>query len=539
MPKNGKFNLTTHFKKIISTFLIFSLTLTLTIACGNSPVIQNQNETTQVSSVEGSRAQLITRQNSGINIGVTSENSGFIDQLERLLQKHKIKNYHIHKGGSFVLATAFCEGQIDAMLGADSNVVEASCPDNTPSSSKTQLYSMFVEFALHKDVIADLGWQNRSVSLKEVLNALETGKLYLVSSTPPYSNSGNKVYIALAKEISQAAGLSSIDFDEETIKRLKAIYSNRKLSSESTSWLMANAYQKPETWWNGASDGFPKIVVGYNTLFNNSFNYHGTVIDYSSRQEIQTIPLTTPLGSLPTGFVNQAHPQKEVIDSIFQSLAESELANSYNNAKKANAQNTLPPFTGQIIREGINAYNSDVRDATHWILVLDTSGSMSGKGIQGLKNGVIALVDPASALANGAFKKEDSFEIIPFSKRPYTLKGNSRDELVKQVDKLRASGNTNLFTAAARALSNLPASSGNTLVIFSDGKPTDQPSWSLAKQFEEFVANGNKVILVAVGNISENTVPEIAQILSAEKIIYSNSPEDTAKEFFRGVASAL
>lgn len=523
----------------ISTCLVFLLTLTLTVSCGVSNTNQNSNVTTPVSSVEGNQAQLISRQNSGINIGVTSENSDFIDELENLLKKNKIQNYHIHKGGSFVLGTAFCDGQIDAMLGADSNVVEASCPNNTPSNSKVQLYSMFVEFALHKDVIANLGWDNREVSLGEVLNALETGKVYLASSTPPYSNSGNKVYTALAQQISKEAGKPTIEFEKETVERLKAIYSNRKLSSESSSWLMANAYQQDDNWWKGTNDGFPKIVVGYNTLFNNSFEYHGKIIDYPSRPQIQTIPLATPLGSLPTAFVNQAHPQKETIESIFNTLANSQLANNYNSAKKANDKNTLPPFTGEKIREGINAYNSDVRNATNWILVLDTSGSMSGEGIKGLKNGVIALVDPNSAQTNGVYKREDSFLIIPFNTGLSQLNGNSREELANQVSGLGTTGGTNLYSALEYAVNSLPNPQGNTLVIFSDGNPGDKPSNNLVQRFQEFVANGNQVILVGVGNISENGISQIAGHISAQKVVYSNSPEDTAQEFFKGIASAL
>lgn len=487
-----------------------------------------------VTSTQNLDIQIIERTGGGntVNIGVTSENTELIPAMENALRQQGIRDFVIHKGGSFVVAQALCDNQIDAAMVADSNLIEAACPGELSPGSQ-DLYTAYVEFWAAPNVLQELGFANRDVTLSELVTTLgkpqAAGGLCLASSVPVYSKSGNTAYMGFAG----ANHDNEPTFRAETAPALKAIYENRCLSSESTAWLMEKAYRQGEQWLQQNR----ALVVGYNTLFNRPFTSNNVTVDYQTLN-LEPIKLKTPLQVVPTAFWRQ-EKQAEKFRLVFEAVAQSPVAQTFEQVPTVKSTGVLPPFSGTSIRDGIQFYNAEVRDLASWVLVLDTSGSMEGPGIAGLKRGTVALVNAENAQKYGLYGPDDLFSAIAFAGKVRPLPGKSREQLTQDLLQLNSGGGTYLYRAAQQAIQIAPKDGTGVIVFFSDGDPSDQPNQALMQRYRQFTEKeGGKVIFVAVGDIDPAQVTAVAKALSATPI-YSNNVNETAQEFLKGVADSL
>jgi len=491
------------------------------------------HETNPSTSTQNLNSQVINRVGDGgtVNIGVTSENSELVPVMEQALKAQGLSNYVIQKGGSFIVAQALCDNQLDAVMVADNNLIEATCPGQF-SLGSMDLYTTYVEFWASSVVLKKLGFFNREVGLNEIVAVLAKpvakGGMCLASSVPIYSKSGNTAYMAFAG----ANHNNEPQFTPQTLPTLKSIYENRCLSSESTAWLMEKAYNQGNEWLTQNQ----ALVVGYSTLFNRPFTNH-SVVDFRTR-DLAPIKLKTPLQVVPTAFWRQEN-HAEKFRRVFQSVSQSEIAQSLDQVPAVKKSNVLRPFSGTSLRAGINFYNAQVRNLAGWVLVLDVSGSMEGEGLDGLKRGAVALVNPDNAKKYGLYRPDDSFSVLTFSGETKQLSGNSRDQLTQDLSQLQADGGTYLFNAAQQAIEFVPKNGTGIVVFFSDGAPSDEPNPALVERYQRFTQQeGGKVIFVAVGNIDPDQVKIVASALSATPI-YSQNVNETAQQFLKGIADAL
>ncbi|MFN9174045.1 MAG: VWA domain-containing protein [Synechocystis sp.] len=492
------------------------------------------NTSPPITSTQNLDIQVIKRSGGDktVNIGVTSENSELIPAMEQALQAQGIRDFVIHGGGSFVVAQALCDNQLDAAMVADSNLIEAACPGALSPGSQ-DLYTAYVEFWAAPQVLQELGFVGQAVSLSQIVAALSKpngeGGMCLASSVPVYSKSGNTAYMAFAG----ANHNNEPTFTAETAPSLKAIYENRCLSSESTAWLMEKAFSQGQEWLQQNRT----LIVGYNTLFNRPFVSNNVTVDYKTLN-VAPIQLTTPLEVVPTAFWRQEE-NAEKFRLVFEAVAQSPVAKAFDQVEATKTSNVLRPFSGTRIREGIQFYNTEVRDLAGWVLVLDTSGSMRGAGLDGLQRGTLALVDQENAKKYGLYGPEDRFSALAFSGRVNPLQADSRNNLTQELVQLKAEGGTYLFKAARQAIDLASKDGTGIIVFFSDGDPSDQPDPDLIERYRQFTEQeGGKVIFVAVGDIEPNQVQSVAQALSATPI-YSDNVNETAQEFLKGVADAL
>ncbi len=162
------------------------------------------------------------------------------------------------------------------------------------------------------------------------------------------------------------------------------------------------------------------------------------------------------------------------------------------------------------------------------VLVLDTSGSMSGEKMDNARQGALQLLDMLGA--------EDNFSLLPFNSQPDWVMQNEkvadkRDEAKRQVEALFASGGTALYDAIAAAHSFLQHQSAENIaaiVILSDG--ADSNSQMTLEELHSKIAldaehQAIRIFPIAYGDGARlDVLKDIAQTTQTQA--YSGTPQN-------------
>jgi|BEDMetMinimDraft_2_1075160.scaffolds.fasta_scaffold00977_3 Ca-activated chloride channel family protein len=128
----------------------------------------------------------------------------------------------------------------------------------------------------------------------------------------------------------------------------------------------------------------------------------------------------------------------------------------------------------------------------HYIVLIDTSGSMSGMKITMAKEGAKNLLRKVP--------KGNKVTLLSFSKQVEFLSEASEPEIaIKSLDKLEAEGPTPLYTALESAIrAYLKHGMPGRVILLTDGKPTDRPEASEYSNLQ--IPDGLEVVTIGVGD---------------------------------------
>ncbi|HHC75135.1 MAG TPA: VWA domain-containing protein, partial [Thiothrix sp.] len=370
-----------------------------------------------------------------------------------------------------------------------------------------------VVLALKKPLAEQLGWVNAdNVSLKNILDAAKQEKFRLAMTSATQSNSGASTYFGFLYAMAGYPDtLTPAHLEDSSVQeQVKQMLSTVNRSSGSSGWLKDAFVYHPER-------------------FDAMFNYEAMLIEANRvLEKTGAAPLCAiyPKDGLmvadsPLGFIDKGQAGKEALFLKLQTYLLSEkvqaeigktgrrtgllgtdIANNDSNVwKKTWCLDTersiasIPIPEQKVIQQALNLYQTDLRKPSLTVWVLDVSGSMAGRGIDGLKQAMTTLLDSQQAqqhlLQAG---KQDISYIIPFNEEVlavWEVKGNTlsaQQTALKHVQSLRAFGGTNLYQALLKALETLePYADDGTLwhylpaiVAMSDGR-------SLTDHYDAFV----------------------------------------------------
>jgi Ca-activated chloride channel homolog len=166
-------------------------------------------------------------------------------------------------------------------------------------------------------------------------------------------------------------------------------------------------------------------------------------------------------------------------------------------------------------------------------MTVDTSGSMAGEKIAHARQAANIVLDQ---LADGDIVALHSFnESVTVLSSPTFLDGGSRPRLAHSVDRLRASGNTNLFEAVRLAVEQSAAAPDShpvrRVIVVSDGRPTVGPGSPevLGQLAEDGMRAGVQITSLGIGlDYDENTLNALAQ-RSSGRLYHLDSPNEMAR----------
>ncbi|MGV6809970.1 MAG: substrate-binding and vWA domain-containing protein [bacterium] len=433
-----------------------------------------------------------------------SENKALQPLIEEWAQRENI-NVHITYQGSVDIYRLLQQGKqapFDAVWPANHLWIELGDEQKVIKHEKSIMRSPVV-LALKKPLAEQLGWANAdNVTLKAILDAAKQEKFRLAMTSATQSNSGASTYFGFLYAMAGYPDtLTQAHLDDPSVQeQVKQMLSTVDRSSGSSGWLKGALVYHPER-------------------FDAMFNYEAMLIEANRTLEKKGAdPLCAiyPQDGLmvadsPLGFIDKGQADKEALFLKLQNYLLSEkvqaeieetgrrtgllgtdIANNNSNVwKKSWCLDTersiasIPIPEQKVIQQALNLYQTDLRKPSLTVWVLDVSGSMAGKGIEGLKQAMTTLLDSQQAqqhlLQAG---KQDISYIIPFNEKVlavWEVKGNTlsaQQTALKQVQSLRAFGGTNLYQALLKALETLePYANDGTLwhylpaiVAMSDGR---------------------------------------------------------------------
>ena len=397
-----------------------------------------------------------------------------------------------------------------------------------------------VVFGVKKSVARSLGWVGNDVTVEQILRAAEAGKLRFMMTSASQSNSGASAYLGFLyafagrPEVLTGAHLER----PQVCERIRRILGSVNRSSGSSGWLKDLFVQK--------YDQYDAMV-----------NYEALVIEANQeliRNGKEPLYAVYPTDGLtladsPLAYVDHGDAQKE---KLFLALQENLLSPEvqreilatgrrvglsgldtsaadpalFNPDWGINAKRVLNPIRmppAPVIREALDLYQTAFRKPSYTVYCLDYSGSMQGQGIADLKAAMRLLLTPSEArryLLQASAK--DVVRVIPFNHAPiadWTASGNganAQSALFRQIDSLKESGGTDIYTPVMRAFDDLKQVSKlddyfPAVILMTDGRSNRGGNFATLQQhLQQSGVNADvPVFAVLFGEASEDQLREI------------------------------
>jgi Ca-activated chloride channel family protein len=401
--------------------------------------------------------------------------------------------------GSLDIALALKRGNdpaADAVWPAASIWIDMFDTERRVKSVKS-IAQMPVILGVRRSKAEALGWIGAKVTTKDILAAVEGGRLKFLMTSATQSNSGAAAYLAmLAASIGKPDLIEAGDLDKDgVLASVRALLRGVERSAGSSGWL-ADLYRDGE-----------RTGAHYQAMWN----YEAVIKETNDKL---TAARAEPLYAIypqdgvsvadsPLGFVERGRGKE--VESFFNDLqafmleadAQARIAktgrrvelgraaplaaDAATNLDPGRAVTVVRPPEPAVIQKALAIYQEALRRPSLTALCLDLSGSMQGNGERQLLDAMRFLLTPARTREMLVqWSKQDQILLLPFSDHVLWTARASGDEaeqagLLAQALELRADGGTDFYTCGARALAlmkpllddgvHLPA-----IVIMTDGK---------------------------------------------------------------------
>jgi Ca-activated chloride channel family protein len=361
-----------------------------------------------------------------------------------------------------------------------------------------------------------LGWIGARVTTKDILAAVQGGRLKFLMTSATQSNSGAAAYLAkLASSIGKPDLIEAGDLDKESLHAtVRALLAGVERSSG-----FADLYREGEK-----AGAHYDAMWNYEAVIketNDQLRAAGYELLYAVYPADGVSVADSPLGSVERGrgkgvesFFNDLQDfllKGETQSRIAQTGRRVELARAANigndaatNLDPSRAVVVVRPPEPAVIQKALNIYQEALRRPSLTAFCLDLSGSMQGLGERQLLDAMRFLLTPARTREMLVqWSKEDRIFVLPFNDHIIWMERATGDEeqasLLGRTLELHAGGGTDFYTCGARALAamkplldrgrHLPA-----IVIMTDGK-----SQGSVQTFQEpWEADGRRVPVFGV-----------------------------------------
>ena len=369
----------------------------------------------------------------------------------------------------------------DAVWPANSLWIELGDTQRVVKHDKS-IFRSPVVLGVKRSEAARLGWANSDdVEIQDILDEAEKGTFRFAMTSATQSNSGASAYIGFLYAMAGNPDILQMQQleDPKVQDQVKRMLGKVDRGSGSSGWLK-------------------EMVVKHPDRFGAMFNYEAMIIE-ANQELVRTgqEPLCAiyPANGMmvadsPLGYVDKGDKDKEDLflelqEYLLTKPVQEQLRNAGRRAALIGlgveggdpavwnpnwcidaARDIAPVPTPQqdVIRSALELYQTGLRKPSLTIWVLDVSGSMSGEGIQGLREAMFALLDPATAKRTMLQPaKRDITIVIPFNHEVlgvWTVEGNDPAKLANLLDltqQLDSGGGTDLYRALVAAIEQLTA----------------------------------------------------------------------------------
>lgn len=354
--------------------------------------------------------------------------------------------------------------------------------------AQTKVMSSPVVLGVRSAQAAELGWDKRRPTWKEIAEAGASGRFTYGMTNPAASNSGFSALVAAASALADAGAAITGDQVRQVGPQLTAFFKGQAFTAGSSGWL-ADAF-KQRTDVSG--------LINYESVLL-SMKAQGvdiTLVHPSDGVVTADYPLT-----LLAGVPNDVRDRyRRVIDHLRRDDVQRKIVERTNRRPVAAAAAPAGRFVGPLVELPfpvrldtadalIASYLNTLRRAPRTLYVLDLSTSMQGERIDKLKAAMTALTGADTSLSGkfSRFANREQVLLVPFSSRPNAVQRyevpaeNPEAELARiraAVQALKVGGDTAIYDALAVAYEEArrqiaaDPSRFTTIVLLTDGVRT-------------------------------------------------------------------
>lgn len=454
-------------KRRVRTALIGLLASALLLTgCGGAPGEPQAEEQSQDTSSE------ILKADGTIRILSGSENEELETVIDECSQATGVEIEMDYKGSVDIMRELESGAEeYDAVWPASSIWLSMGDVDHLVKHSQSISMTPVV-FGIRESLAEELGFKEKDVSVKDILAAIQDGKMSFCMTSATQSNSGASAYIGfLYALLGKQEGMTVGDLQGERLRDdITGLLGGVERSSGSSDWL---------------KDLFLK--EDYDAMVN----YECLIIDANRQLESEgkePLYIVYPYDGLsiadsPLGYVDHGDSQKEEAFQAVQQYLLSEEAQSQIEATgrriSANGvsdenrdvfkeewgidtERILSPIQmpdSDVLMEALNLYQTSFKKPSLNIYCLDFSGSMEGTGETQLKDAMSQILLQENASKNFLQANAGEVnEVIFFDNTILDIERAADDsdealaQLYQKVADFQIAGGTDIYNAAAQAL---------------------------------------------------------------------------------------
>ena len=512
-------------KKRIISFLICCCTMLTVSACGVMPGTGGGGESADFSAGRGGTE---------IRILSGSENQELEEIIGDCADEAGVRVEIDYKGSVDIMRT-LQDGakEYDAVWPASSIWISMGDEQHLVKHSESVSITPVV-FGIRQSLARELGFTDGNVSVKEILDAISSGKMTFCMTSATQSNSGASAYIGfLYALLGKQDGLTEADLqDKQLQEEIRTLLGGVDRSSGSSDWL---------------KDMF--LEGDYDAMVN----YECLIIDANEQltaEGKEPLQVVYPYDGLsiadsPLGYVDHGDDGKEETFLTFQETllgSESQQAieatgrritangvseenrDVFNPDWGIDTERILSPIQmpgADVLLEALNLYQTNFKKPSLNIYCLDFSGSMSGEGISQLKDAMSQILIQENAEKNLLQANEGEVDIaILFDDRITDVLYAEDDsdealrDLYDQIAEHEPGGGTDIYGPAAEAYkiaSQYDLSQYTPAVILM----TDGQSMNNQYEFEDAVSGYGAdipVFSITFGDADPSQLEELAEM---------------------------
>jgi len=434
------------------------------------------------------------------------------------------------------LAKGKADGRFDAVWLSSNDYLRLRPEAARKIVSETTVMASPVALGVKPATLRELGWNPADVTWSQVEKAVADGELTYGMTDPSRSNSGFSTLISVASALSGAqSALTDADIAEAT-PRLKEFFQGQKLTSGSSGWL-ATAYRRR---------GNVDALLNYESVLKGIPGL--TVI----RPRDGVVTADYPLSTLASADATDRDTVRRLGEALRSPEIQREITERTHRrpvvagvapaAGLDTSRRRELPFPGsRSVADGLlDSYENELRRPSRTVYVLDTSGSMDGERLDGLK---AALTD-----LTGDFREREEVTLMPFGSDVKSVRTHvvdpadprsGLDAIKKDTAGLEADGDTAVYTSLEKAYGELGADEDTftSIVLMTDGENT---AGADAGEFDDFyerldaTARQIPVFPILFGDSDRSELEHIADLTGGRLFDAQQGSLDGAFEEIRG-----
>ena len=396
-----------------------------------------------------------------------------------------------------------------------------------------------VVMAVEKSKAIELGFVDKEIKNKDILNAIKEGKLKYVMSSVTQTNTGATAYLNFLNSLAGNPEVLTSDMlkGDQLQNDLKEFFKGVERVSGDEDYLV-EMYEKGN--------------------YNAMINYESSLIELNKKlvgENKEPLYLIYPtdgvaINDMPFAYINndsKDEKTKEQFDKIQNYLRSDEITKLleqkgyrswFGGIKKDTDASTFNKDWGidtskylkdikypskTVMTEALNLYIEMLRKPTHVVFCLDISGSMTGEGLEELQEAMNYILDYDKASVDKIqFSDTDKITVITFNgqvDKIYDTKlGNNTKDVIKIINNLEANGTTNIYDPSIEALKILEKEKDDytkTVILMTDGASNN----GTFKDLKNYYNKTNKnipIYSITFGSSRESQLQEIADLTNGK-----------------------